>query len=318
MDLRIFVEPQQGASHATLLAAARATAEAGFSAFFRSDHLLVIGTGDGRPGPSDSWVSLAAIAAQVPGIRLGTLVTSATFRHPSMLAVAVANVDDISDGRVELGIGTGWYEAEHRAYGIDYYSGFGERFDRLEEQLEIITGLWRTPAGDVFDYTGKFFRLEGAPGLPKPVQTDAAGRPGVPIIIGGRGPRRTPRLAARYGSEINIGYSPLPAILEYYGTVRAAAEAAGRDPGELTYSTMQTLCLGRTRAELEHRARAIGRDPDDLIANSMSGSPSEVADKLAHWAEAGVERVYLEVLDLADLEHLALAGSELIPAVQAL
>jgi len=318
MDLRIFVEPQQGASHATLLAVAHATADAGFSAFFRSDHLLVIGSSDGQPGPSDSWVSLAAIAARVPDIRLGTLVTSATFRHPSMLAIAVANVDDISGGRVELGIGTGWYEAEHRAYGIDYYSGFGERFDRLEEQLEIITGLWRTPAGQTFDYTGKFFRLEGSPGLPKPVQSDAAGRPSVPIIIGGRGPKRTPALVARYGSEINIGYSPLPVILDYYATVRAAAEAVGRDPGELSYSTMQTLCLGRTRAELERRAAAIGRDPEDLVENTMSGSPAQVAEKLAHWAESGVERVYLEVLDLSDLDHIALAGAELIPAVRSL
>lgn len=162
MDLRIFTEPQQGASYADLLGVARATAAGGFSAFFRSDHILSMGSASGLPGPSDSYVTLAAIAAQVPDIRLGTLVTSATFRHPSMLAIAVAGVDDISGGRVELGLGSGWYAAEHTAYGIAFGGGFGERFDRLTEQLEVVTGLWETPAGGSFSFQGKYFQLDGA------------------------------------------------------------------------------------------------------------------------------------------------------------
>ena len=190
MDLRIFTEPQQGASHADLLAVAQATREGGFSAFFRSDHVLVMGERSGLPGPSESFVNLGAIATQVPDIRLGTLVTSATFRHPSMTAIAAAQIDDISGGRMELGIGSGWFEAEHTAYGLDFGSSFGERFDRLTEQLEIITGLWATPIGETFDYAGRHYTLAGAPGLPKPVQTDGDGTPRVPIIIGGHGPRQ--------------------------------------------------------------------------------------------------------------------------------
>src|SRR6476619_6321239 len=207
MDLRIFTEPQQGAAHADLLAVARATRDGGFSAFFRSDHLLAMGETAGLPGPSESFVNLAAIAALVPDIRLGTLVTSATFRHPSMTAIAVAQIDDISGGRIELGLGSGWFEAEHTAYGIDFGASFGERFDRLTEQLEIVTGLWATPIGGHFDHSGTHYTLTGAPGLPKPVQTDATGTPHVPIIIGGHGPRRTPALAARFADEFNVGFS---------------------------------------------------------------------------------------------------------------
>lgn len=314
MDLRIFVEPQQGAGHADLLAVARATAEHGFSAFFRSDHLLSMGSVDGLPGPSDSWVNLAAIATQVADIRLGTLVTSATFRHPSMLAIAVANVDHISAGRVELGIGSGWYAAEHTAYGLDFRASFGERFDALTEQLEVITGLWSTPAGETFDYSGTYYQLADSPGLPKPVQC-VAGRPGVPIIIGGHGPKRTPALAARFATEFNIGFSPLSTCVEQFGRVRAAAEAIDRDPGELDYSVAQVVCCAKDKAGLRRRAESIGRSVEDLRGNGLAGSPQELIDTLGTWAEAGVERAYLQVLDLADLEHVALLGEEVRPAV---
>src|SRR6476469_5741509 len=209
MDLRIFTEPQQGASHADLLAVAQATRANGFAAFFRSDHVLVMGSSSGLPGPSDSYVNLAAIAAAVPDIRLGTLVTSAPFRHPSMTAIAVAQIDDISGGRMELGIGSGWFQAEHRAYGLDFGSSFGERFDRLTEQLEIITGLWATPIGATFDHDGRYYTVTDAPGLPKPIQTDATGTPHLPIIIGGHGPRRTPALAARFADEFNVAFADL-------------------------------------------------------------------------------------------------------------
>jgi F420-dependent oxidoreductase-like protein len=315
MDLRIFTEPQQGAAHADLLAVGGATREHGFSAFFRSDHVLSMGSASGQPGPSDSYVTLAAIAAQVPDIRLGTLVTSATFRHPSMLAIAVAGVDDISGGRVELGLGSGWNEAEHTAYGLDFGSGFGERFDRLTEQLQVITGLWDTPLGSTFSFQGKHYRLDGAPGLPKPVQVGRTGTPRVPIIVGGHGPRRTPALAARFADEINIGFSDLATTTAQFDRTRAACEAIGRDPSELVYSAAQTVCCGTDEAEVARRAAAIGRDVEQLRAGGMAGTVSELVDKLGAWQEAGVQRVYLQVLDLSDLEHIALLGEQVRPAV---
>lgn len=315
MDLRIFTEPQQGASYDDVLAVARATAAGGFSAFFRSDHILAMGSASGLPGPSDAYVTLAAIAAQVPGIRLGTLLTSATFRHPSMLAIAAANIDDISGGRLELGLGAGWYEEEHRAYGIDFGSGFGARFDRLEEELEILTGLWAAPAGGSFSFHGKHFQLDGAPGLPKPVQRGRNGAPRVPIIVGGHGPRRTPALAARFADEFNIAFSDLETSVAQFGRVRAACEAAGRDPAELTYSVAQVLCCGQTEAEFARRAAAIGREAAELRENGIAGTVPEVIAKLERFAAAGVQRMYLQVLDLSDLEHLALVGEQVRPQV---
>lgn len=314
MDLRIFTEPQQGASHADLLAVARATREGGFSAFFRSDHVLAMGT-DGLPGPTESFVSLGAIAALVPDIRLGTLVTSATFRHPSMTAIAAASVDDISGGRLELGIGTGWFEAEHRAYGLDFGDSFGERFDRLTEQLEIITGLWATPVGKTFDHTGRYYAVADAPGLPKPRQADAAGRPHLPIIIGGKGPRRTPTLTARFADESNVAFADLDVIVTQHERVRRACEAAGRDPGSLVYSAAHMLCVGADEAEFARRAAAIGRTPEQARESPLAGTVAQLVDTLGSWADAGVQRVYLQVLDLADLDHIALVAQQIMPAV---
>ena len=316
MDLRIFTEPQQGASHADLLAVARATRDGGFSAFFRSDHLLVMGDGSGLPGPSESFLNLGAIAAAVPDIRLGTLVTSATFRHPSMTAIAAAQIDDISGGRMELGIGTGWNEAEHLAYGLDFGGSLGERFDRLTEQLEIITGLWATPIGGTFDHPGRHYTLTGAPGLPKPVQTDAQGRPRVPTIIGGQGPRRTPALAARFADEFNVGFSDLDVTTTQLAWVRAACDDAGRDPGSLVYSTAHPLCVGSDEAEFARRAAAIGRAPAEVRSSPFAGTVAEVTEKMGAWAAAGVQRGYLQVLDLSDLDHLALVATEVLPAVR--
>ncbi len=315
MDLRIFIEPQQGAAHADVLAIALAARDGGFSAFFRSDHVLSMGSASGLPGPSDAYVTLAALAAQVPDIRLGTLVTSATFRHPSMLAIAVAGIDDISGGRVELGLGSGWYEAEHTAYGLPFGASFGERFDRLTEQLEILTGLWDTPQGSTFHYAGAHYTLTGAPGLPKPVQRGRTGTPRVPIIIGGHGPRRTPALAARFADEFNVAFSDLATTTAQFDRVRAACEAAGRDPGSLVYSAAQVVCCGRDEDEVARRAAAIGRDPAELRAVGMAGTVSEVIDKLGVWAHAGVQRLYLQVRDLQDIEHVTLVGEQVRPAV---
>ena len=168
MQLRIFTEPQQGASYDQLLAVARAAEAHGFDAFFRSDHFLAMGT-DGMPGPTDAWVTLGALAVQTERIRLGTLVTSATFRLPGPLAIQVAQVDQMSGGRVELGIGAGWYEAEHKAYGIPFPS-LGDRFERLDEQLAIVTRLWKNPVGARFSFSGKHYQIADSPALPKPAQ----------------------------------------------------------------------------------------------------------------------------------------------------
>lgn len=318
MDLRIFTEPQQGASHSDLLTAARATRSAGFSAFFRSDHLLKMGDGSGLPGPSDSIASLAALAAQIPDIRFGTLVTAATFRHPSMLAIAAATIDDISGGRLDLGLGAGWYEDEHHAYGIDFGGSVGERFDRLTEQLEIITGLWDAPVGSTFSHHGKHFDLTDAPGLPKPVQRNAAGRIGVPLVLGGRGVKRTPALAARFADDFNVGFTDLETTRIGHDRVRAACAAIGRDPAQPVYSVAQVVCCGSTPAELSRRAAAIGRDVESLRVDGFAGSPAEIVDKLGTYAEAGTQRAYLQVLDLHDPDHIAQIGEQVLPHVAGL
>ena len=309
MRLRIFTEPQQGASYATLRRVATTAEALGFDAFFRSDHFLKMGSGDGLPGPTDSWATLAGLAAETSRIRLGTLVTAATFRLPGPLAITVAQVDEMSAGRVELGIGTGWLEAEHRAYGIPF-PPLKERFDRLEEQLAIITGLWETPEGKTFSFDGTYYQVSDSPGLPKPAQ-----RPRPPVIIGGSGRRRTPALAARYADEFNANFVTPADAAEKFGWVRDACVDAGRDPASMTFTAAHTVCCGKDEAELRRRADAIGRDPVALRENAIGGTPAEVVDRIGQFAEAGASTVYLQVLDLADLDHLELIAAEVLPRV---
>lgn len=306
MQLRIFTEPQQGASYDDLLAVARRTEETGFDAFFRSDHFLAMG-GNGLPGPTDAWVTLAGLARETSRIRLGTLMSAATFRLPGPLAIAVAQVDAMSGGRVELGLGSGWFEAEHAAYGIPFPS-LGERFDRFEEQLAIVTGLWGTPAGGTFDFAGEHYVLRGSPALPKPVQDG-----GVPVLVGGKGTRRTPRLAARYAAEFNVPFEPAEENARLFARVREACEEAGRDPASLVCSSALVLCVGRDESEIARRAAAIGRDVAELREHGVAGTPAEAVDVLGRYAEAGAQRVYLQVLDLGDLDHLDLVASEVAP-----
>jgi F420-dependent oxidoreductase-like protein len=306
-SLRIFTEPQQGASYDTLLAVAREAEELGFDAFFRSDHYLRMGDGKGQPGPTDAWVTLAGLARETSRIRLGTLVTSATFRLPGPLAVSVAQVDAMSGGRVELGIGAGWFEAEHTAYGIPF-SPVGERFDRLEEQLAIITGLWDTPAGERFSFPGRHYRISDSPGLPKPLQ-----QPHPPVIIGGAGPRRTPSLAARFADEYNLAFQSEEDFAEAVQRVGQACEAAGRDPASLIYSAAVTVCCGADEAEFARRAAAIGRDPEELRKQAAGGTPAEVVARLESFRTAGAARLYLQILDLEDLDHLRLIAAEVAP-----
>ena len=305
-NLRIFTEPQQGASYEDLLAVARRAEALGFGAFFRSDHYLAMGGGDGLPGPTDAWVTLAGLARETSTIRLGTLVSSATFRLPGPLAISVAQVDQMSGGRVELGLGAGWYDAEHEAYGIPF-PPLGERFDRLEEQLAVITGLWETPIGETFEAAGARYPISGSPALPKPAQ------PSIPIVIGGGGPKRTPALAAQYASEFNTPFVNLEFFASRRPGCAPACEAIERDPAELTYSAALVLCCGRDEAEVERRAARIGREPAELRANGAAGTPDEVAATLRTWRDAGAERIYLQVLDLADLDHLDLVATDVAP-----
>ncbi|MCP5025750.1 MAG: LLM class F420-dependent oxidoreductase [Actinomycetia bacterium] len=308
-DFRIFTEPQQGATYDDLLAVALTAEELGFDAFFRSDHYLKMGDGDGLPGPTDAWITLAGLARDTSTIRLGTLVNSATFRMPGPLAISVAGVDQMSGGRVELGLGAGWYEGEHTAYGIPFPT-LGERFDNLEEQLAIITGMWAATGDSPFSYNGKVWSVENSPGLPKPVQAG-----GVPIVIGGGGPRRTPALAARYGAEFNRPFAPVDKFAESCDRVGAACEAIDRDPGSIRYSAALVLACGENEAELERRCAAIGRDGAELRENGAGGLPGQVAEKLNTYVAAGADRIYLQVLDLADLDHLRLVAEQVIPHV---
>lgn len=308
MKLRMFTEPQQGASYATLLTVAQRAERLGFDAFFRSDHFLKMGGVSGLPGPTDAWTTLAGIARETSRIRLGTLVNSATFRHPAALAIAVANVDEMSGGRVELGLGAGWYEGEHRAYGFRF-PALGERFDVLEEQLAVIDGLWRTQEGETYSYAGRHYSLESSPALPKPVQSPP------PIIVGGHGPKRTPALAARYAAEFNVAFPAADHFVDQVRRVRDACESIGRDPASLAYSAALVVVCGADENEIARRAAAIGREVDELRRNGLCGTPDEVVERIEQWRGHGAERIYLQILDLADLDHLDLVGESVLPQV---
>ncbi|GAB3505655.1 LLM class F420-dependent oxidoreductase [Amycolatopsis cihanbeyliensis] len=308
MELRIFTEPQQGASYDDLLRVAKKTEDAGFDAFFRSDHYLKMGSVSGLPGPTDAWVTLAGLARETSRIRLGTLVTAATFRHPSVLAISVAQVDQMSGGRVEFGLGSGWYADEHTAYGLPLPE-IRERFDLYSEQLAVVTGLWETPEGETFSFDGKHYRLADAPGLPKPAQ-----RPRPPVIIGGGGKKRTPELAARYANEFNLPFADAGTAAAQFARVAEAANAAGRGPKEIVYSAAQVVAIGRDEAEIARRAAAIGREVEELRQNGLAGTPAEVVDKIGRYRETtGITRLYLQVLDVSDLDHLDLIAAEVMP-----
>lgn len=297
MRLCVFVEPQRGATYEDQLGMARRAEECGFDAFFRSDHYLTMGDRSGVPGPTDSWVTLGALARETSTIRLGTLVTSATFRLPGPLAIAVAQVDQMSGGRVEFGLGAGWFEAEHTAYGIPF-PPVGERFDRLAEQLEIITGLWSSAGPYSFD--GRHYTVVDSPALPKPAQ-----RP-VPVIVGGTGRSRTPALAARFAAEYNVPFASLAETAECFGRVRALVDRP------ITLSMAQTVTVGKDAAEVGRRVEAAGRS----AAHGIKGTPSEVVDQLGAFGEAGATRAFLQILDLSDLDHLDLIAKEVMPQLR--
>jgi F420-dependent oxidoreductase-like protein len=312
MDLRIFVEPQQGASYDDLLRIARHVEDLGFDGFFRSDHYLLMGdyAPDGHaglPGPSDAWTTLAGLARDTSRIRLGTLVSSATFRHPGVLAIQVAGVDAMSGGRVELGLGAGWFAAEHAAYGIPF-PDVRERFDRLEEQLAVVTGLWATAPGERFSFAGEHYQLTDSPALPKPVQSP------LPVIVGGHGKRRTPALAARYAGEFNVGFSGADEVGRLIEGVRSACREIDRDPASMVHSAAHILCCGTTDADLVRRAGDARNTVAGLReAEAFVGSPAEVVDRIGRYAEVGVSRCYLQYNGLADLDHLDLVAAQVAP-----
>jgi alkanesulfonate monooxygenase len=306
--LRIFTEPQQGATYDDLLRVAKHAETTGCDAFFRSDHYLKMGAVSGEPGSTDAWVTLAGLARETSRLRLGTLMTAGTFRLPGPLAIAVAQVDQMSGGRIELGLGTGWYEQEHTAYGIPF-PPLKERFDRYAEQLEIITGLWGTAPGEHFRYDGAYYQLSESPALPKPVQ-----RPRPPLLIGGQGKKRTPELAARFADEFNLPFVDVDTAAKQFERVTEACTAIGRPPKDIVRSAALVLCVGKGDAEVARRADAIGRDVEDVRVNGLGGTPAEVLDKIGTWRElTGITRLYLQVLDISDLDHLDLVAAEIAP-----
>lgn len=300
MDARIFIEPQQGTTYSEVATLARRAEELGFDGFFSSDHYVRMGDhSSGLPGPLDAWTTMAGLARDTVRLRLGTLVSPITFHNPGQLAIRVAQIDEMSSGRVELGLGAGWFETEHAAYGINF-PPIAERFDRLTEGLDIITGLWATAEGEHFDYSGEHYTLTGSPALPKPWQ-----RPRPPIIIGGHGKRRTPALAATHAREFNAPFVDPDEWKLVCRPVVEACEARERDPETLVWSASQVLAVGNTEAEFSRRAEAIGREAAELRQNGLAGVVEEVRERLAEYREAGCTRMYFQVLDLKDLEHLS-------------
>jgi len=326
MECRIFTDPSNGATYQDLSESARLAEEFGYAGFFLSDHYMQF-TGDGQPGPTDVWTTLAGLARETSRIRLGSLVTSVTFRHPGPLAIVVAQVDMMSQGRIEFGLGAGYFEPEHLAYGIPFPPA-GERFDRLAEALELITGLWKSPGGQRYSFTGQHYQLLDSPALPKPCQ-----RPGPPIILGGTGKKRTPALAARFADEFNLQTSRRRAPLDQHKSelksqdvagqmdrVRTAAQVIGRNPAEILFSMSALVGVGHT-----HETAAAAIDPKNFGSQTfdgttLSGSPSHIVDELGPYAELGITRVYVRAPEsIGTLAgNFELLASDVLPQLAAL
>ena len=309
MRFAVMIEGQEDVTWEDWLALAEACERLGFEALFRSDHYLSV-MGQGGRGSLDAWGTLCGLAAVTSTLRLGTLVSPATFRHPSLLAKSAVTADHISGGRVELGIGTGWLEREHRAYGFPF-PGLGARMDLLAEQLEIVIGSFR---GGTFDYRGEHYSVEDLDALPKPVQDP------LPLLMGGAAKRRGAALAARFATEYNVfGVGPDEAAAAR-ARVTAACEQAGRDPATLRFSLMQLTVVAAGEAELRERAERLaavtGRPADaaELRRSAIAGTPGEVVARLREYEAAGVERVMLQNLLHRDLDMLELIAAEVVPA----
>jgi alkanesulfonate monooxygenase len=326
MQCRIFTDPSNGGTYRELLESAKLAEELGFAGFFLSDHYLPF-AGGGGPGPTDVWTTLAGLARETSRIRLGSLVTSVTFRHPGALAIIVAQVDAMSAGRIEFGLGAGYFEPEHRACGIPF-PPVGKRFDRLGEALELITGLWESPIGQRYSFTGQSFQIQDSPALPKPYQ-----KPGPPIILGGIGKRRTPALAARFAHEFNLQTSRRRApadqhkselksedIASQIDLVRTAAERIGRDPADIVFSMSALVGIGHTRDQAE-----AGLDPGKFASQTFdgttfSGSPAQIVDGLGPYTELGISRVYVRApVDMASsTANFELFATDVLPQLATL
>jgi F420-dependent oxidoreductase-like protein len=312
MELCLMIEGQEGVTWPQWTALARACEEHGVPALFRSDHYLELGGEHPERGSLDAWTTLAALGAITTTLRLGTLVSPATFRHPSLLAKVVATADHISDGRVTLGIGAGWHEREHEAFGFPF-AATRERMDVLEEQLQVVLGAW---ADGPFGFDGEHYRLRDLEAQPKPVQ-----RPHPPVIIGGNAGPRSAALAARYADEYNTVFATTDEVRERRANVERACERAGREP--LPFSMMTGVLVGRDRAELEERARrlvgVIGGDASAFLAEPPSGwivgTVDEAAERIAALADAGVKRIMCQTLLHDDLDAVAIIGRELPAAL---
>ncbi|MFF7987964.1 TIGR03560 family F420-dependent LLM class oxidoreductase [Streptomyces sp. NPDC007901] len=306
MKLRALLEPCRAGSYDNILAMARAVEESGLDGFFRSDHLLGVDPADRTYQPTDSWATLAGLARETRRIRLGTLVTAGTFRAPGLLATTVAVVDAMSGGRVELGIGAGWYPEEHLAFGVGF-PRTGERFDRLEEQLSIITGLWDTPDGEPFSFDGKHYQVFNPGVLPRTAQ-----RPHPPLIIGGTGVRRTPALAARFADEFNLAFPH--GIRERRENFDRICDETGRDPSTVRKSVILPVACGTSPAEIKAREAALPAGP--LRAEAVVGRPEDVLERLAELRrEGGVDTVYFHLYDTEDSDHVRLLGAEVLPGL---
>ncbi len=310
MDIRIFTEPQQGAGYHRLSKFATHAEGLGFDGFFVSDHYHVMGDNDPRMGPTDALTTLAGLARDTERIRLGTLVCSSTFREPGRLAVISAEVDQMSQGRLELGIGAGWFDREHHALGIEFPS-LKERFDRMEDQLEILRLFRDTAVDKTFNFEGRTVSLDNCPPLPQSFQD-----PGIPIIIGGGGPRRTPNLAARFADEFNFAFRSPQEFQRAVERVTQACESIGRDPEDLVLSVAQVVCVADSENELVKRAKRIGRDPVELRENGVAGMPEEAAEQIMAFQQEGASRIYLQVLDEDDLDHISLIAESIAPLLE--
>ena len=302
MDFRIFVEPQQGTTYERLSSLAVHAEQLGFNGFFTSDHYLKMGDSDGLPGPTDAWTTLAGLTRDTKNLRLGTLVTPITFRHLGSFAISVSQIDQMSNGRVELGLGAGWYEQEHKAQGLPFPE-INKRFDILEESLEVLSNIWTMQTGKLFNYEGKTVQFENSMGLPKPKQEN-----GPPIIMGGIGKKRTPALVAKYASEYNTPFVSPADFLSLVNVVKSSCEKMDRNPDDLIYSCAQVFCCGETEEIFKRRASAIGREVDELRLNGLAGTPEEVSKRIEEFTDKGCERFYLQILDDQDLDHLNLAA----------
>lgn len=312
MRLCLMIEGQEGVTWPQWEVLADACERSGLEGLFRSDHYLGIGGGEG--GSMDAWTTLAALAARTDRIRLGTMVSPATFRHPSVVANATTTVDHVSGGRAELGLGAGWYEAEHSAFGFPF-PPLGARMEMFEEQAEIIVSQWTR---DRFSFSGRHYTLTDCPAEPKPVQ-----RPHPPLIVGGSGKPRTVAAAVRFAQEYNVVAPTVAEARDLRARLDEACDRAGRDPSTLVLSAMSTVLVGAGGDELRRRARVMidrgygegETDPDALVAANrdtwVCGTVSEAAERLAELADAGVERMMLQHLLHDDIGAVELMGAEL-------